>query len=445
MRREPPHGAVIIAGVAFLALLAVVMGWLARSAILTNEKTRADALADASAKSVATWYAQILNYDAYTNRAIAANEILIAQAATMTAWTQHVQTLSRNLGMVAQLIPPVQPVAVWIQEASVLSHEMAKTAAMIETPLRSGYTRALQSSQTIMHASATPFAAQAMVNEVIWTADSRFFGQIIPSSGLSDFYNATRNYQGADRRDFATLVQQTQDSFSRSRNENTRLLLMPTVSCIPTSTDRAFARLAKRGGTWISRDLSDWESADTLSIHTWRKRSGWNPTCGSLRESIALGWGASDASISRSDGIQDDPAGVGGNPGAFSRARSELVGTPGYLGLSDHRELSAPLAQARGDVSIRVPVLVRLSDSKIRASRFGQTIRGHAISDAKSGNLWSLSVAETHFLRPPDTLPNSATREFANLFAPFWGARLVPPTLSDRSVATALTQGKLLQ
>lgn len=440
--RSRPRGAVMIMGLAFIATLAISLFFLSQSAVLTNDKIRSGALADASAKSVATWYAQILNYDAYSNRAIAANEIMMAQAVTIAAWTQYVQALSSNLGSVAAVIPAVQPVAQWIVQAATVSHEMAKAGALIEVPIRSGYTRALQTSQQIMHTAATPFAAQAMVNEVIWTADQRFFGQIIPSSNISGFSSFSKNYSADERQGLATLIRQSQDSFTRQRNDDDRLYLLPTTGCIPTSIDRAFGKLIKRGGTWLTADLSNWESADTLSIHTWRRRSRWNRTCGGIGESIALGWGASDAALGSVGGIKEDPVGNGANPGAFDRARSGAVQIPGYLGLSAHRELSPALAQARQGASIRVPVLVRLPKAKLTAITAGQKVQHDPLNKSLGGAIWSLSVAETSFLRPVDTLSNSATREFGNLFSPFWISRLVGPDAADRSVAMLLAQGK---
>ena len=446
---SPPHGAVMLAGLALMAVLASVIFALSRSAVVSADKARSMALADASAKSVATWYAQVLNYDAYTNRAIAANEIMMAQAVTMVAWTQYVEELAQNIGTVAALIPALQPVATWVQQVSTVTHQLATTGALLEVPLRSAYTRALQSSQSIMHTSANAFAAQALVNEVVWTGDPRFFGQLIASTSPSSFFNFTRNFTGEERADFASLIRNSQDSYSRQRGFTQRLYLMPTVSCIPRNLDQAFARLNRRGGTWLTADLQDWESADTLSIHTWRRRSRWNPTCGGTGESIPLGWGAADASVSGSDGMNEDPAGLRVNPSAFARARDQAVSIPGYLGLSSHRELTDITQQARRDALIRVPVLVRLDMGKIAKIKAGskvfdakasgsETSRAAPLGDA----LWSLGVAETYFLRPPDTLGGRSEREFANLFAPFWESRLVLANSADRAVAIALAQAR---
>lgn len=436
----------MIIGLALLATVALLMTLLARSALLTTDKARALSLADASAKSVATWYAQILNYDAYTNRAIAANEIMIAQSVTMVAWTDYVKHLATNIGSVAQLLPAVQPIATWIHEASVLAHESASVAAQLEVPLRSSYTRALQASQQLMHASATPFAAQALVNEVVWTGDRRFFAQIIPSSNISAFTGFSRQYSGAARTDLAALVRMSQDSFSHSRGYDQRLYLMPTVTCIPNSVDRSFSKLIRRGMTWLSDDMEEIQSADTLSIHTWRRRGRWNPTCRSLSESIPLGWGAAEAALDRdtlsNEGTQQEmgPAFLTINSRALSLAQSSKTQHTGYLGLSSHRELSALTQEARRDAAIRVPVLVRLPSSKLPKIAAHQTDPATRQQGVIRNALWSLAVAETFFHRPAVTMPNSADREFANLFAPFWSSRLVSPSAADRAVAMAMSE-----
>lgn len=436
----PPRGAVLMIGLGMLSVVAVLLFVLARSAVISNDKTRAIGLADAAAKSVATWYAQILNYDAYSNRAIAANEIMIAQAVTLSAWTQYAQTLVQNMGTVASVIPATQSIAAWLQQSAQLSHQMAKSGAMIEVPLRSSYTKMLQSSQHMMHAAATPFAAQAMVNEVIWTGDTRFFGQLIPSSNISAFSGFSKDRLGADRAPLASLIQQSQDGFTRNRGYDSRLYLMPSVGCIPTSVDSAFAKLRKRGGTWMTGDYSSWEAGDTLSIHTWRRRSWWNWRCSNLGESIPMAWGAADADMQGRSTPASDPVGMTTNSSAWSAARSNAEGLSGYLGLSGYRELALDADAARRTAGVRVPVLIRLPAKKLQKITAGQQVLRKEVDGMPANMLWSLSVAEVFFQRPVDTLTSSTTREFANLFAPFWGSRLVAPTAADQAVSLTMSQ-----
>lgn len=440
--RSAPRGAILMMSMVLLSLLAVLVALLARSAVALNDKSRSIALADASAKSVATWYAQILNYDAYSNRAIAANEIMIAQAVTLTAWTKYVQNLAQNAGTVMTVVPPLQSVAAWMQEVAEVSHQMAKAGAGVEVPLRSAYTRALLASQQVMHASATPFAAQAMANEVIWTADSRFFGQIIPSSDISAFYRFTTVQGDEQRRPLADLIQSAQDRFTRQRSFDQRLYLAPSVACIPRGIEQAFGKLLRRGGTELSDDFRDWRSADTLSLHTWRRRSRWSPWCSRLGETVPFGWGASETEElpSRSE---DSLAAISSvNPSAMERARESSAAIQGYLGLSSFRELSLTHASDRKSASIRVPVLVRLASDKTAAITWSaQRLSGLGESSLQS-KFWSLGVAETYFYRPADTMTDPASRDFANLFMPFWMSRLVQPSATDRAVALVYAKGQ---
>lgn len=428
-------------GLGIVSLIALLTFLLARAAVTNNEKTRAVGLADAAAKSVATWYAQILNYDAYSNRAIAANEIMIAQAVTLASWTHYAKTISQNIGTIAALMPAVQSLATWIQESAQVSHELAKAGASLEVPLRSSYTRLLQSSQQMMHAAATPFAAQAMVNEVVWSGDARFFGQLIPSSSISAFSAFSGARSGSERTPLASMLQESQDGFSQSRAYDQRLYLMPSLGCIPSGLDSAFGKLIRRGGTWLTPDYASWEAADTLSVHSWRRRSRWSWRCSRLDESIPVGWGAADAQMDGQVSMAGHVAGTQANPSAWSMAQTQAVGIPGYLGLSGYRELVLDADTGRQTASVRVPVLVRLPLSKSQQVTAGRSGLSPSGSVSTSDRLWALSVAELFFQRPKDTFTNPAAREFANLFSPFWASRLVAPTASDQSVGLMIAQG----
>ena len=138
--------------------------------------------------------------------------------------------------------------------------------------------------------------------------------------------------------------------------------------------------------------------------------------------------------------MTEDPVSVSANPRAYRQARSNTVRVAGYLGLSAHRELSAAVLQSRPTASVRVPVMVRLPSAKQVSVAMSRPAAQHTPSAALGNAIWSLSVAETFFHRPPDTLVDPAIREFANLFSPFWASRLVAPDSADRTVATAMAQ-----
>ena len=338
MLRRPPQWFVMLMGLGLSLVLGLVLLVLGLSSSLLSDKQRGQVLADAASLSVANWYAQALNYQAYANRAILANEVMMAQSLTALAWSKHAETLVNNTGSFASFLPALRVLAGWASQAAQASRVSAELAARTEIPIRSGYTRVIAASQEAMRLAVNPFATQTLVNEVVWSGDRRFFGQYLPSSDVSAYYRLVKTYAGEERAHFANLVTGELDSFTRARGYTQRLYLLPTTSCIPTSIDRLFHRMVRRGGTALSADYSEWEAIDTLSAHQWRRRSWWNRTCGGHREAFPMAWGASDASVPVRPGV----AAHGGsdiNPSARSLASGSSAAITGYLGLSAYRDL----------------------------------------------------------------------------------------------------------
>ena len=66
---------------------------------LTREKTKLVNTADAVAYSAGVMNARALNFEAYTNRAMLANTVAIAQLVSLSSWVQYTNTLA-NYGYV---------------------------------------------------------------------------------------------------------------------------------------------------------------------------------------------------------------------------------------------------------------------------------------------------------------------------------------------------------
>lgn len=64
---------------------------------MTAEKTRLVTTADAVAHGTGVMQARALNFDAYANRALVANEVLVAQTVSLSSWAQYAQTHADNL------------------------------------------------------------------------------------------------------------------------------------------------------------------------------------------------------------------------------------------------------------------------------------------------------------------------------------------------------------
>jgi hypothetical protein len=78
-----------------VVLLAVI--FLYRAGRMTTEKMQVQNAADAVAMSVSTLEARDLNFAAYMNRAMIANEVAIGQFVGLLSWSDHVQTVPETL------------------------------------------------------------------------------------------------------------------------------------------------------------------------------------------------------------------------------------------------------------------------------------------------------------------------------------------------------------
>ena len=436
-----PRGFVLAAGMALILMCAVGVTVLLAAAALFSDKQRGSDLSDAAALSVATWYAQAMNYQAYANRAIIANEVMIAQSLTLLSWIKHLETITRNTGQVAALFPALSGVSAWLEQATVATRGLAQAAVVSEVPFRSAYTRALQASQEAMQLAANPFATQSLVNEVIWSGDPRFFGQYLPTSDVSTFYRSVRSFGGADRQLQAQHILEQLDTFSRSRGFDQRLYLLPSTGCVPTSVNTLFSRLVRRGGTALTQDFREWESVDTLSVHRWQRGRGWfRVTCRGISESFPLGWGSAQAATPVDAGLMAQ-AGTAANGQALSRARSEGSAITGYLGLSGYRDLSDQSAVGRRQATFRIPILVRLTDGKRLAPAATEAVNrlarlGGEFNPAQADGflgkaVWAVSVGQVSFVDPT----SGPIEHLPSLFMPFWNANLTALSVEDQAAA----------
>ena len=134
MTRGRPEGFLLLAGLGVLSLCGALFVWVALLGGVLSDKQRAAHLADTAALSAAGWFAQSLNYQAYANRAIAANEIMIAQSMTLLAWVDYASRLAGNSATVASVVPALQPLMGYVQEAATISREVTRGAVSLEVP-----------------------------------------------------------------------------------------------------------------------------------------------------------------------------------------------------------------------------------------------------------------------------------------------------------------------
>jgi len=398
---------------------------------MSATKQRVVNAADAAAYSAAVWRARTMNYHAYSNRAIIAQEVAIAQAVTLTSWIKYFETFIENVTTIVEIVFPVlAPIIETIQEVLGWIRELTDWTATLEIWLRGaetvGYKNLLAESQQLMYLAGSSWGVSAIANQVARANDSAFFGHALTDG--SAYAQLTRRYESDDdRRRLQGLVIDSLDPFVTDRRADLPLPL--PSSCLGSSWQQWVQWIRKRGGTAMP-NLERWEAADTLSMHDWHRRGG---RCRE-HETVPIGWGAAEASLQNTGEIESNPGDVEENESALEEAEEDIISIGGYSGISRVRELNYESLDNPRFPTSRIAVIVHAPGA---AARTGRTVgvgtgRLQLNEDLHNRYISALAVADVYFRRPSDA---PARTEYASLYSPYWQARLREPTDAERMEA----------
>jgi hypothetical protein len=407
---------------------------------LVQEKLRLTNTADAVAYSAGVFEARLLNYDAYANRAIIANQVAIGQAVGLASWAKYMGTSASTIGPYLHLIPGIgttlaQAMAQFESLMDTLTPALAAAVARHDAAIQ-----ALALSQQLMHGPADTFAVAsrlALMQRIAHDNDPQVVVDPLPIG--DDFVGFTRAFAAReDRRRMGTLVDDSREAFLRSRNWNFGLVLL----CHGIE-------LRKRGSTELIDLVDGWKSMDTLSAHHYRVRR-WR--CRRSERPIGYGSAASD------DDLADAAYSYGGsrstNPRASSRAESPdgiasgfnpSATTVGGGAIPTFRELSGQ-ALAMDEPATRLTIRVTKPAAAQRFSGGASSVkpagRLQLFDGAMAGGLSAaISSVEVFFERPDaGNTRHPGRTELGSLFNPYWQARLAPVSAAARAQAQ-LRQG----
>jgi Putative Flp pilus-assembly TadE/G-like len=390
---------------------------------VVNDKLRLVNAADAAAFSAAQWEARSLNYQAYLNRAIVANEVAIAQLVSLRSWSGYLQRTTRNAAIVGNFVPPLAAATRalargWQAVDSVIGRSLP--------PLESGLSRwnvdVLANAEALAHQQAV-ITASDLVASVAQANEPR--AQVTEATRILEVRNATqwqnrftaRFRHGEHELDrFVDLLMSSRDGFSSSRSGD----LLPGGSPVQVS---------RRGGTDLLGEYS-WHGVDTLSAHI---------DLAFLDREIPIGWGAAEQRrlpVSQRGYFGGSPK---KNPAASRRAQRELVPRQQYRGVPEIRDVVSP--QRQDDRTLMYSVALQMPRNSIATADrlLGisglESTAGEPIStapDLADGALQALSTAEVYFRRP--TAREDGRREYPSLFSPYWQSRLTGVSREDRSL-----------
>lgn len=416
--------------VVMLALLAGMIGSLVlvvNAGQLVNDKIRLTNAADAAAYSAALWEARSLNYQAYLNRAIVANEVAIAQLVSLRSWSKYLGTLTGNASKVAQFIPPLAaPMRALAAGWNRVDATLAGSLPLVEGALSQWNNTVLANAQAIAHTQA-PLAAADLVTEVARANEprarvSRATQLLQARNGQSWLNGFTKRYQrgGGDLRRYTQLLMDSRDGFSRARRANLPEPI-PLVS------------VKRRGGTDLLGEYS-WRGLDTLSVHIDLLFS---------HVETPLGWGAAENRRRVVSQRGEHGGSWRDNPRASRLATAALRPAQQYLGVPQIRDVVNPKSTAPRSltysVALDLPKESIASVDRLLMPAGIATFEGtpeSAAPEYAAGALHALATAEVYFQRPAARADGRV--EYPSLFSPYWQARLVPTPAGERQLTASL-------
>lgn len=467
MMRSGQRGAVMVYMAAMAAVMAMMVLFVYNTGHVANEKTRLQNTTDAAAHSVAMLQSRDLNFQAYMNRAMIANQVAIAQAVSLVSWTRFLDRVIQNLRRYTSWVPywgAIINVIANISNPVKIATERAGGGFVSGENL---YIYSLSIAQDAMH-NAVVGEIPLTMQQVVRANDPGVSAGLITSSTLliqlvTTYRNAisrydpnnVRNRSGSNWREDKVRMDEFRDVTLRSRDGFTvdrtyTLLRTPAIPPLQFKLERA-------GGTELIGSNSNspyytWAGMDTLSQHDRRWRCSFSG-CGwrGWNERIPLGWGAAQTG----DTIYYANF-RGGNFGGTWRVnplsssfdvaqfqRASKTGTFG--GLRTFSDITQ-----KGLLDTMPGAVILLTKSKggsdgVRTARdIGFAQAGTRVDLEQNGGmannrLHAMAKAEAYFSRPDDLWRRpQGGREYGNVYNPFWQPRLTKLTATERLGAIAL-------
>jgi len=419
---------------------------------VVNEKTRLANAADAAVYSGMTWQARALNFNAYTNRAMVANQVAMAQAVSLQSWAAYARTTTGNLNTVFRPVPILGQIAEVVNRVMTtlepLVSGLGTGILTVVDPINS----ALSVAQEAMYLSAFIASPQiidsvAEANDPRITTDSAF-SLAYRGNNFHDWSRFTDQFEKTDSVEMderIAMINASTDSFTRDRSWDFFRRHLPVSPLY-------WFRVERSGSTRLLRDEetgdTEWKALDTVSLNSRfyyffnRYEEVEVPVGYSMKfandqeDSIenCTVWGANRCS---------DWFGRNRNGQRLARSfNRDLTGTSyepksstAYRGVRAYRSLSNEIRRENvPSVLMRTELQLATDDINDANSINVATHTIDPIHNDVEATLSSVSSAEVFFNRPEDDV----REEYASGYNPFWTVRLAPTTNTARTTAMTL-------
>lgn len=453
--RRHQSGQALIYGLFVLIGGLAALFFLFNSGQLVREKTKLVNTADAVAYSGGVMNARALNFHAYTNRAMVANTVAIAQLVSLSSWVQYANilgtvgqvTLAASIYKYPIFYPSYVAAATYgltLQESLNESGALEKLATGSDQIIR----QALMGAQLTAHLGLLPARKEVMdqVAAANYQGDGDVLVDPVPLT-VAEYTDFVKRHGGNERTRFAeaTEVSAKKDPFVQRRSWVMPALFSPGCYYIP-----GLDHLARRGGTELL-GFDEWKAVDSLSEWVWvaNKFGFCNPG------EHPAGWGSTSAADNATM-LNPDPSHYDNsmvvNPLATVLGMMTTKSWD-YKGLPSFYDLSAD-AMRQEDPKLLMAIRVRRNRGQMQVSgqrsEIGRSenLNAYEVQTAGGDEMAAVSAAEVFFQREGDSRDNvygqrmGKPQEVGSLFNPFWQVRLAQS--DDYTRAARALQGVVL-
>lgn len=430
------RGQALVYGIFMLLFGMASLFFMFNTGQMTAEKTKLVNTADAVAYSAAVMHARALNFDAYTNRALVANEMTIAQMVSVTSWikyaNQHASRVTPLNCTNQYSVPAVLVVVKYAPLCLALAWQFPKAALeaadQAVAPVAQAMVFAadaakvsLQAAQVTMFAAFVPARTRVMneVAEANYLNDGAVHVDTVPFEDDFMLFEGSgpvlARYTGNDRarmRDL-DLAAMRADGFmgDRTWSDNSPWGCSPVLLRGKAEHSASTGVLGYDG--WTANDSARF----TTELYGWRR---WSYRC-RTQSSYDLGSGSKTA---RTNPVGGDWK-TTGIPSFFELSKAALKYTAANSN-ADKRDLRLKFAirvtRARNDQRTSA------GSSAVKPSGRLAIFEGNQASDMMA----AVATSEVYFERI------DGKKEYGSLFNPYWQAHLVGNSADVTAAATAL-------
>lgn len=365
-----------------------------------TERSQVANAADAAAYSGAVWTARHLNFIAYANRAMIANHVAVGHLVSHVSWVRYVNDSLQAIDRVTQWIPYVGPYVDMAEQISAQLRDATERSAQITIPALDAWNANIRAAQAEAYVSLGHRNLQELMAQTGRAHDPHI--RINDSDALARMPEELRvlleTHLGTQSAAVPSFIQR----YTSGRDAGSMQQLVNASVRANADMQRWIAgergwrenllavQLRKRGTTELSQSDTgaDWRAEDQLQYRT-RGIFGWRS------------WRRIGERISTASAREFDP---------------NYAGVPAYYNL----------AGQPGDNTLRIAAIATKSQAQVAtADLLSMTSSDHPLAVA--------AVARVEFRRPRGSAfaaLGEHRHEYANLFNPFWEARLAPAAWS---------------